>query len=72
MKNIAIVIMAISILMSVFTGFNIITQKKVVDIGSLEISTREKTPIYWSPVTGLILVVVGGVMFFVGRGKVIK
>ncbi len=69
MKNIGIVIIAIGILMTVFTGFNVFTKKKVVDLGSVEINRTEKTPIYWSPITGLVLIGIGGIVLFAGRKK---
>gem|GEM_PF-202783 len=69
MKNIGIAVIVIGILMTVFTGFNIITKKKVLDVGSVEINREEKTPIYWSPVTGLVLIGVGGILIFAGRKK---
>ena len=69
MKNLAIALIAIGILMTVFTGFNVFTKKKVVDIGKVEINRTEKTPIYWSPVTGLVIAGVGAVLLLVGRKK---
>jgi len=69
MKNLGIVIIVIGILMTVFTGFNILTRKKVVDLGSVEINKTEKTPVYWSPVTGLVLIVAGGLVLIGGRKK---
>ncbi len=69
MKNVGLAVIVIGILMTVFTGFNVITKKKVVDLGAVEINREEKTPIYWSPVTGLILIGVGGVLIFAGRKK---
>lgn len=45
--------------MTVFTGFNLVTKKEVADIGPVEINKEEKTPIYWSPITGGILLVAG-------------
>ena len=59
MKTLAIVILALGILMTVITGFNVVTHKKVVDIGPVEINKEEKTPIYWSPWTGIFLIAVG-------------
>ena len=70
MKNIGIVIIVIGIIMSVFTGFNVITEKRVVDIGPVKINKTEKTPYYWSPVTGLVLIVVGGVVLLASRKKI--
>ena len=59
MKTLGIVVLALGIIMTIFTGFNIVTKEKVVDVGPLEINKEEKTPIYWSPVTGAILLVAG-------------
>lgn len=55
--------------MTVFTGFNVITKKKVVDLGSVEINREEKTPIYWSPITGGILAAAGVLLLVVGKKK---
>jgi hypothetical protein len=55
--------------MSAFTGFNIVTKKRVVDVGPVQIDKTERTPVYWSPITGIILMVVGGVVLLAGRRK---
>ena len=69
MKTLGIVLLVVGLVMTVFTGFNVITKKKVVDIGPLEVNKEEKTPIYWSPVTGGILAVAGLVIILVGKRK---
>ena len=69
MKNVGIVLLVIGLVMTVFTGFNVITKKKVVDLGPVEINKEEKTPIYWSPITGGILAAAGMVLIFVGKKK---
>ena len=69
MKNLGITLVVIGIIMTVFTGFNIITKKKVVDLGAVEISREEKTPIYWSPITGGLLAVAGVLMLVAGKRK---
>ena len=69
MKTLGIILVIAGGLMTVFTGFNITTKKKVVDVGPVEISTKEKTPVYWSPVTGGILAAVGILILFVGKRK---
>lgn len=69
MKTLAIVILVVGILMTVFTGFTLITKKKVVDIGALEINKNEHTPIYWSPITGIVLIGVGAGLFLFSRQK---
>lgn len=69
MRNLGIVILVIGILMTVFTGFNIITKEKVVDLGSVEINKEEKNPVYWSPLTGALLIAVGGVVLLASRKR---
>jgi hypothetical protein len=59
MKTLAILLIVIGGIMTVFTGFNLVTKKEVADIGPIEISKTEKTPIYWSPITGAILLIAG-------------
>ncbi len=69
MKTFGIILIVIGIIMTVFTGFNVITKKEVLDIGPLEVNKEEKTPIYWSPITGLVLAGIGGLVVFAGRKK---
>lgn len=69
MKTLGVILLIVGLVMTVFTGFNIITKKEVVDLGSLEISTTEKTPIYWSPITGGVLAVAGVVVLMINKKK---
>jgi hypothetical protein len=59
MKTLAIVLIVLGGIMTVFTGFNLVTKKQVADIGPIQINKTEKTPVYWSPITGAILLVAG-------------
>lgn len=70
MRILGIALLVIGIMMTAFTGFNITSKKKVVDLGLVEINRQEKTPIYWSPITGGVLVLVGVVILFVGKKKI--
>ena len=67
MKNLGILLIVIGGIMTVFTGFNIVTKEKVVDVGPIEINKTEKTPIYWSPITGAILLIAGVVIVATSR-----
>lgn len=70
MKKISIVIIAIGLLITVFTGFNFITREKVVDIGDLEITANKNHTLEWSPIVGVVLIVVGGGLYLAGsKGK---
>ena len=69
MKILGILLIIVGGVMTVFTGFNFITKKKIVDMGSVEITRREKTPIYWSPVTGGIVAAVGILILITRKRK---
>jgi len=70
MKKISLLIIAIGLLITVFTGFNYITREKVVDIGDLEITANKNHTLEWSPVVGVVMMVVGGVLYMGGsKGK---
>ena len=59
MRNAGILVIIIGALMIAYTGFNVITKEKVVDVGPIEINKEEKHPVQWSPIVGVILVVGG-------------
>jgi hypothetical protein len=67
MKNLGIVLVVLGIVMMLITGFNVITKKKVVDLGPVEINKEEKHPIQWSPIIGGILLVGGIVIIATGK-----
>ena len=70
MKKISLFIIAIGLLITLFTGFNYITREKVVDIGDLEITANKNHTVAWSPIVGVVLMVVGGGLYLVGsKGK---
>ena len=69
MKNLGIVLFVVGFIMTVFTGFNVITNKKVVDLGAVEVTREERTPIYWSPITGGILAVAGILIFLASKKR---
>ena len=69
MKTTGIILLVIGAIMMIFTGFNIVTKEKVVDLGPVEINKEEKTPIYWSPVTGGVLLAAGIVVLVMGKRK---
>ena len=67
MKNLGIILIVLGVVMMAFTGFNIITKKKVVDLGPLEINKEEKTPVNWSPIVGVALLVSGVLVMVFGK-----
>lgn len=70
MKTLGTILIVVGIAMMVFTGFNIITKKKVVDVGPIEINKEEKTPVYWSPIVGGVLIIGGVIALFADRKRI--
>ena len=62
-RTIAISIIAIGIMMMIYTGFNYVTTEKVVDLGPIKINAEKNHPVQWSPIVGLVLIF-GGVAIF--------
>jgi hypothetical protein len=70
MKKISLFIIAIGLLITVFTGFTYMTREKVVDIGELEITANKNHTLEWSPIAGVVMIVVGGGLYLFGsKGK---
>lgn len=68
-KYVGIGILIIGILMIIYTGFNYVTEEKVVDIGPVEMSVEKNHPVQWSPIVGVILLVGGFVILAINRKK---
>lgn len=69
MKKIGLVILLVGILLAVVTGISYVTKEKVIDIGEIQVSRDKDHDVAWSPLLGLGLIVVGGVMYGVGVKK---
>jgi uncharacterized membrane protein len=66
-KTIGLVILAIGLIMTLYTGFTYVTREKIVDIGNVEITADKDHTASWSPFIGIGIMVIGGVVFFVGK-----
>jgi len=69
MKKAGIVILIIGLLLTIFTTFSYFTREKVVDLGELEITANKKHRVAWSPLVGLGVMAVGGVVLLVASKK---
>ena len=67
-KSIGFLLIALGIVMVVYTGFNYVTTKKVVDIGPIQIDKKQNHFVEWSPIVGIVLLI-GGVAIVVRGGK---
>lgn len=69
MRGIGIALIIIGILMFVFNGFNIESEKQVAKVGPIEVNKKETRHIGWPVYGGAIAVVAGVIVLFVGSRK---
>lgn len=67
MKGIGIVLIVIGIVMMVFRSFNFTQEKKVADLGPLEINKQEKHTVNWPLYAGIVVTVAGVVVLLAGN-----
>ena len=68
-KTIGLIIIAIGLIMTLYTGFNYVTKEKIVDIGSVEITADKDHTASWSPFIGIGIMLIGGGGFLYGKKK---
>jgi hypothetical protein len=69
MKKIGIFIVILGLALSIFTAITFFTREKVVDIGSLKITANKPHHLSWSPLIGIAVMGVGGVVILVSSKK---
>lgn len=69
MKVLGIILIIAGIAMIVIRGFSVQTEKKVVDIGPLEINKKENKWIGWPTYAGGIVTIVGVVLVISGKRR---
>jgi uncharacterized membrane protein YidH (DUF202 family) len=69
MKIIGIVLIVMGILMLVFGNVSFTREKKVVDVGPLEINKKEKKTIAWPNYAGGIAILAGVIVLIAGNKK---
>jgi len=68
-KTIGVILLAIGVIMLIWTGFSYTKKEKVVDAGPLQITADKQKTVNWPPYAGGILVVTGAVLLATGRGR---
>lgn len=71
MRTTGIVLIVIGALMMIYTGFNYVTEKKVLDVGPIEVNKQENNPVRWSPIIGGVLLVAGLIAVVSNKKKVV-
>jgi hypothetical protein len=69
MKTTGIIIILIGLALTIFTTFTIFTKEKVVDVGKIEITRNKPHRLNWSPIIGIAVMGVGGVVLWKSSRK---
>ena len=59
------------VVLTLITGFKFFTKEKVVDIGKVEITADKPHKVAWSPLFGIGVMVVGGILYLAGGRRAI-
>lgn len=69
MKKVGIAIILIGLVLTIVTAFTFFTKEKVVDLGSVEITRNKPHNLQWSPLIGIAVMGVGGVVLLLSSKK---
>jgi hypothetical protein len=68
-KTIGIILLAVGVVMLIWTGFSYTQREKVVDAGPVHISADKQKTVSWPPFAGGILAVAGIALLVTARGR---
>ena len=60
MKKAGIFIVLLGLGLTIFTAFTFFTKEKVLDVGKIEITSDKPHHLNWSPLVGIVVMVIGG------------
>lgn len=69
MRVLGVVLIVLGVLMLAIRGFNYKTEKKVVDIGPIEVNKQENHEVNWPMYAGGAALIAGIVLVAAGRKK---
>ena len=69
MKTFGIILIVVGIVMILYRGFSVVTEKKVLDVGPVEVNKKENKWIGWPTYAGAAVAIVGVVMVMSDRNK---
>lgn len=68
-KTIGIILLAVGVVMLIWTGFSYTQRENVVDAGPVHISADKQKSVSWPPFAGGILAVAGIALLVSARGR---
>jgi uncharacterized membrane protein YidH (DUF202 family) len=67
MKVVGIVLIVLGVFALAYGGFTYTHEKKVVDLGPIQASKKETNTVPLPPILGVVAIVGGGVLLFMGK-----
>lgn len=69
MRTIGIVLIALGVIMLIFKGFSFTKEKKVIDLGAVELNKKENHRVNWPVWAGGVAIAAGALVLVAGRKK---
>jgi hypothetical protein len=69
MRKAGIVVILIGLIMTIITAVTFFSKEKVVDIGNVEITRNKPHNLNWSPLIGIAVMGVGGIVILLSSKK---
>ncbi len=69
MKKAGIIIFIVGVVLTIFTTVQFFTKEKVADLGVIEVTKEKPHSISWSPLIGIAVMGIGGVLLWKGSRK---
>ena len=69
MKKAGIIIIILGLVLTIFTTITVFTKEKVVDIGDVKITRNKAHHFKWSPLVGIAVMGIGGVVLWQATKK---
>lgn len=69
MRTFGIILVIAGLAMLIFRGISFTTEKKIVDLGPLEINKKERKSVNWPLYAGLVVTLAGAVMIVSDKRK---
>lgn len=69
MKKAGLILIIAGVVITLLAGATFVTQKKVADIGKLEITKEQEHQLPWKPAAGIIVIVAGIALLFADKSR---
>jgi len=64
-----VIIFSVGLIMTVYAGFNYISNENLVNIGTSGLTKGSDHMVYWQPYVGFGIMALGGAILTIGRSK---